>query len=485
MTSDPTAELRRAFYLLLGVVAVGTAAARVAGTENVYEASRFKPPTAGGYGIEGEHRVLRPWPAERPEPTPFFGSNDRSRWATVRALVDDGTYSTGRRENHTSKTDYRDAGIITEADYAGIDRVMDPATGRFYSSKPPLFATLLAGEYWVLKHAGGWEITRDRWPVAVTLLLTVNVLPFAVYLWVLARLIDRLAATDFGRLFGFTVAAAGTFVLTFQPTLNNHLPGAYCALFAVAPLVGREPTRGDLLASGFFAGLATTFELPAASLLVGLGGLVLMATGRRAVWYAVAAAVPLAALFACNYAAFGTVVPVYEKFETEWYRYPGSHWSRLGTPAGKGIDFLDEPKWLYALHLLVGHHGWFSLTPAWLVGLAGLLKPAGRTSDRWLSPAWLARLTLAVSVVVIGFYTYKTNNYGGNSACARWLLWLTPLWVLPTAVGADALGRTRWGRWLAALALVISAFSAAYPTWNPWRPPWLQQLLFYAGVIDY
>ena len=29
---------------------------------------------------------------------PTFGSNDRSRWATVRALVDEGTFVIGRRD---------------------------------------------------------------------------------------------------------------------------------------------------------------------------------------------------------------------------------------------------------------------------------------------------------------------------------------------------------------------------------------------------
>ena len=474
MTADPTADLRRAFYLLLGVAAVGVAAARVVGAETSYEGSRFAPPP-GGYAHAAEHRVLRPWPPDRPEPTPFFGSNDRSRWATVRALVDEGTFRIGRRENHTRPTGYRDTGIVTEGDYATIDRVMDPATGAFYSSKPPLFSAAVAGGYWVLKHAVGWDIVRDRWPVAVTLLLLVNVLPFAVYLWVLAGLLERYAVTDFGRLFGFAVAAGGTFVGTFAPTLTNHLPGAYCALFAVAPfLSARPPGRRAMLVSGFFAGLLVTFELPGASLLGLL--LVLAVVDRRpAGWFLLAAAVPVAALLGCNYLAVGTVVPVYEKFGTEWYNYPGSHWSRIGTPAGKGIDFLHEPKGVYAVHVIVGHHGWFSLTPAWVVGLVGLWRTAGRN---------IAGVTAVASGVVAGFYVLRTNNYGGNSGCARWLLWLTPLWVLASAAGADRLGRSRAGRWGCGLALGVSAFSAAYPA-NPWRVPWLQQLLFYGGMIDY
>ncbi len=479
MTTDPTADLRRAFYLLLGLAAVGAAAARVCGTELAFEPSRFAPP-AGGYGLAGENRVLRPWPAERPEPTPFFYSNDRSRWATVRALVDEGTYVIGR---HTPDGD---RGIVFEGDYASIDKVRHPTTGAYYSSKPPLFATLVAGEYWLLKHALGWDIGRDRWPVAIAILLTWNVLPFAVYLVVLARLLERHAATDFGRLFGFAVAAGGTFLVTFAPTLNNHTPGAVCTLFAVAPLLSGAPTRQGLLLGGFFAGFAVTFDLPAAALLGGLGGLVLLACRWRAAWFALGAAVPLLALLLTNYLAFGFVEPVYSRFDSAWYRYPGSHWSRIGTPAGRGIDFLHEPVWVYAFHVVLGHHGWFSLTPAWLVGLVGVWA-AGRRPSGWLSAGWLARLTAAVTLVVVAFYLTRTDsrNYGGNSACARWLVWLTPLWVLAAAAGADALGRRRRGRWACGLALAASAFSATYASWNPWRPPWPQQLLFTLGMIDY
>ena len=66
MTADPTAELRRAFYLLVGLAAVGVAAARVCGTELAHEPSRYATPPGGGYVRAAEHRVLRPWPEKRP-----------------------------------------------------------------------------------------------------------------------------------------------------------------------------------------------------------------------------------------------------------------------------------------------------------------------------------------------------------------------------------------------------------------------------------
>lgn len=245
--SDPAAAVRRQAYLLLIAVAVGVAGAKVVGAENVFEPSRYKAPTADGYGSEPK----RAWPSTRPVPSPLFGSNDRSRWATIRALVDDGTYVVGRRENHASKADYVDRGLVFEnRDYETLDKVMNPDTGEFYSSKPPLLPTVLAGEYWLLKNVLGWSIDRDRWPVVCTILLTVNVLPFAVYLLLLARLLEQYGATDFGRLFTFTAAAVGTYLTTFSATLNNHTPAAYCTCspctrcWPAAPRTRRRPRPG-------------------------------------------------------------------------------------------------------------------------------------------------------------------------------------------------------------------------------------------------
>src|SRR5437667_8093897 len=85
-------QLRSWVYSLLTVVAVAAVAARICNAELVFEpslhrnADEVSPPAP-----------QRPWPARRPTPMPTFSSNDRSRWCTVRALVDDGTYAIGHR----------------------------------------------------------------------------------------------------------------------------------------------------------------------------------------------------------------------------------------------------------------------------------------------------------------------------------------------------------------------------------------------------
>jgi Zn-dependent protease with chaperone function len=126
----------------------------------------------------------------------------------------------------------------------------------------------------------------------------------------------------------------------------------------------------------------------------------------------------------------------------------------------------------------------FSLTPVFLLGVAGIafcLSPTGRSHALKI----LGGLTLFVTLVVIGFYIVKTNNYGGWTSGPRWLMWLTPFFLLSMVPAADWLAPRRWGRALAYAFLAISVLSVSYPAWNPWRHPWLYNLMENWGWIGY
>lgn len=491
---------------VLIAASVAIAVAKVTSAELLYEPSRFTPPDNGGYSR------IRPdppryWPAVRPEPTPMYSSNDRSRWATVRALVEEGTYVIGRRTypDPTDPQHYVDSGIITEPAYRSLDIVLNPDTGEFYSSKPPLFATLVAGECWLLQRFLGWEIVRDRWLVVPTILLTVNVLPWGVFLLLLFRYLSAEENRLLGSLYTLSVAALGTFLLTFAGTLNNHLPAACCVLFALYPVLmamhqQRPMTLREYVCCGLFAGAAFTFELPALAFLVALGVPLLWQRPKPVLlWFLPAALLPIAAYFLVNYIALGMVSPPYSQFGGPWYNFPGSHWAKWGTPGAKGIDFNQEPTLIYAFHLSFGHHGWFSLTPVWLVALIGLARQSyGALGDLrrlirrqlepigW-TPALLAVMILVVSVTVFGFYLTRTQsyNYGGFTSGPRWLFWLIPLWLLGLPGAAQSLAASRWGWGFLLLALAISVFSVMYPAANPWRHPWILNLLEFWDILHY
>jgi hypothetical protein len=511
---------RRTIYPLLIAVAVAIVVGHILNTTRVSVPFLARPP---GSTDPNDHRS--PWPTTRPEPVPSYGDNDRSRWDTVRALVDNGEYRIGHRDDEPDGT-YHDTGICTEDGWKTIDKVLKPDTHDFYSSKPPLLPTLVAGEYWLLKHLFGWEIFNDRqpehdqrWLVMRTILLTVNAVPFLIYLVVLARLAERFGRTDWGRLYVVAAGAFGTFLTTFAVTFNNHSVAACTALFALYPalLIWAE-RRQDVwlyLLAGFFAGFTVTSELPAAAFAAALFLLLLVRDPIRALLaYVPAAAVPVGALLLTNYLALGEVRPAYEHFGGPWYEYEGSHWKTDPAALRRLIDeanqhgyrphygihldwaYLFENRAQYGFHVLLGHHGLFSLTPILLLAVAGivyLLVRRRRTVAGDEAPGrgllGPALLTLFVAVVVIGFYVVwvpdRNRNYGGWSVAPRWLIWLTPLFLVTMLPAADWLARFRWGRALGLGLLAVSVLSVSSPTWSPWWHPWIYNWMESRGWLPY
>jgi hypothetical protein len=522
-------SLRRSASALLIVAAFGVACGHIISAQRVYE-----PSLAEDYRFPTDRRVPV-WPKARPKPMPTFSSNDRSRWATVRALVDDGTYAIGARSRSALYTSAMaplgqldpmqsailaaaayvtrvnsDHGIIREDGWESVDKVLDPSTMKYYSSKPPLLATLIAGLYWLLQRVTGWTLGGQPNEVVRTLLLLVNALPFAIYLWQFGRLVETWGHTDWGRLYVVTAGAFATLVGPFLITLNNHTLGTFSVMFAWLALLrisrhadGSQPEAPawyHFLSAGFFAAFAVTNELPALAFAAAVFALLLWwYPGRTLLLALPPALVVAAAFFATNYAAMGTWRLAYSETDSVWYQYEGSHWRPL--PEGQvkyGIDWARhyhrEDAAEYARHVLVGHHGLFSLTPIWLLSVVamvvGLFRlPAGPNASEAKPQAALPRFAqpmgLLLSVVVIGFYLYRTNNYGGWTHGLRWLMWLTPIWLTCLLPVADWLEAWRWGRRLGYFLLAVSVFSASYEPWNPWRHPWIYDVMEEVGWRGY
>jgi hypothetical protein len=153
-----------------------------------------------------------------------------------------------------------------------------------------------------------------------------------------------------------------------------------------------------------------------------------------------------------------------------WYDYPGSYWrpERL-----EGVDRGEPSPAVYAFNVLIGHHGLFSLTPIWLLSAAGCAMWFSRGDSTQKA---LAAGTLLITLIVIGFYLTRPQidrNYGGGTCCLRWLIWLTPLWLLTMLPAANWLSRSWWGRSLVLALLAASVFSAHYAADNPWSHPWI------------
>src|SRR5271157_2929998 len=216
---------------------------------------------------------------------PMHSVNDRSRWATIYSLAERGTYN-------IDETPWPDT----------IDRVQ--LNGHFYSSKPPLLPTLLAGEYLLLKKLSFGRLSFRNSPEAVIRIVvaSVNLVPLIIFLVLFSRLLDRLAPDPWIRAYTMAAAGLGTFLTGYSITLNNHTIAAFSSFFALYPafLIWCEGQRGRRLfaLAGFFAGFAAVNELPALAFLVALGaGLVWKARRQTLTWFLPLALVPIAGHF--------------------------------------------------------------------------------------------------------------------------------------------------------------------------------------------
>jgi hypothetical protein len=527
--SEDNAALRKSIYVLLIVAACGTMIGRIWTVQS----------SLGS--------------------TPLLSANDRSRWATVRALVDHGTFE-------LDEVIFLDAAQTRRnREWYSIDMVRHRgADGRehYYSSKPPLLATLVAGKYWLLKQVTGITLGEHPFYAARFLLITTNVIPMALYFLVLASLVERFGKTDWGRLFAMICATFGTFLTTFSVTLTNHLPAAVSAVIAIwaALAIWRDGQRSWLLFAvcGFFAAFTVTNELPALAFFALLSvALFWQAPRLTLLAFLPGAAIVAAGFFGTNYIAHGTWRPPYthrhdgplvvmvpgitdQQMETgqvpdpmrqalsaegielsqqaqiqrrwtgmgwmlwdpvdhnrlalvveddgvrihrwgDWYEYERSYWTM---DRKAGVDRGEPSRLIYAMNVLVGHRGIFSLTPIWVLSVVGAGYWLVQREQRMRG---FALLVLGLSGIILVFYLLRPledRNYGGVSCAFRWMIWLTPLWLIALLPAADRIAPRRAWRGVAGVLLLISVISASYASLNPWTHSWIYQYWAYLQWIQ-
>lgn len=362
--------------------------------------------------------------------------------ATMDALVHDGTFA-----------------IDSSALRVRVDRVK--IGEHFYSSKPPMLSVLGAGPYAVLHYATGLSFRGDMAQATWVLNLLLGGVPHLILL-AYAYALLRLYSSGHALVWAFACFAFGQLGLSYATTFNNHVPAAAAALasfyYAVLVRTQGSRTKRDWVLAGVAAALAPTFDLAAMFISIGIGLYLLTYDWRRTLrLFATAGTAPVAIHFALTYAISGSLRPISTR--PELYRYPGSYWN-----APTGLDALDEPRGTYLFNMLLGHHGFFSMTPVLFVAVAAIALAIARRGPRF-PEACLAGGSLAASIV---FYALTTKNYGGNCVGFRWLLPVTPIVLLFVA---DWLSSVRHrAAWVAfAVLLAISQFHVLDGLRNPWQ----------------
>jgi len=499
-TADPSADsraaLRRGVYGLLIALSIGVMVGRIFAVNSVDRIAQENDLVSRAVAKQvsdakqaertPDAAQIEQWQKEARAKfalqRPFLSANDRSRWDTIRSLVEHGTYAIDD--------------IVAEPNWDTIDMVQH--VGRdgkphLYSSKPPLLATLLAGEYWLIYHITGASLGEHPYEIGRFMLITINVIPLWIFFLLLVRLLERWGRSDWGRIYVISAATLGTFLTTFAVVLNNHITAAVTTMIAIYAVIqiwygGRRELRYFVIA-GLFTALTATDELPALSLFALISAALLLKCPRQTlIGYVPAALLVAAAFFGTNYIAHESLRPPYmHRSETNpadnWYDFQYTHNGRVIDSYWKhpvGIDKGQPSMGVYAFHALIGHHGIFSLTPVWLLAIPGLWLLGRRYGLRDL-----ALLIGVVTVVCVTFYICFVRpldrNYGGMTSGFRWVFWFAPLWLLAVLPAADWLAESRWRRAIGYILLTLSVISASYPIWNPWTNPWLTNFFLYMG----
>ena len=155
--------------------------------------------------------------------TAFLSANDRSRWCTVASLVEHGTYAIDsqieivdpiRRHIHPWQT-------IDKVRHLGPDDKQ-----HYYSSKPPLFPTMVAGIYKCVHLTTGMTLTDQPIYLARIMLCLVNLPLLAILYFATMACIEKIGKDDWSKRMGALACCFGTMLLPFAISLNNHLPAA-------------------------------------------------------------------------------------------------------------------------------------------------------------------------------------------------------------------------------------------------------------------
>ena len=408
---------------------------------------------------------------------PLNSANDRSRWCTVWSLAEKGTYQIDAarlKVDPVSKQPWDTIDLVKHNDH-------------FYSTKPPLLPWMVTQLYRVLRLATGWTLDTHLLTVTRILLFLINIVPMTITLLLWRGMIAEKTRNPLAQLFAIALLSGGTLLSPFLSVFNNHTmaaTGLMIAIWAIDRIHREVHQKWDFALAGVAFGFCVCNELPSAAF-VGLVFLLLWSQVPRAMWGLMVGAfcVPIVMFLWTNYDATGGLKPFYSYYGTEKYNFihegVPSYWVNP-----KGIDANRDGFWVYLLHCTIGHHGWFSLTPAflWTLVVWGVpkIREAGDNTGRW------AFLTGWVSVIVFAFYLLKTENYnyGGGSVALRWMQWLAPAWVLVMLPAIEVIGRNRFGRVALFATLAWSVVFAWCPSDGPWKQSSLFTFMDKAGWID-
>jgi hypothetical protein len=367
----------------------------------------------------------------------FIAGNDASRFAQIESLVDYGEpFIDHSRYNWT------------------VDKIR--IEGHDYSNKPPLLALIGAAFYLILKSVFGWTFANNEAMVVRSLIFILVCIPSA---WLISQF--HLALRSYPkipikiRLLSTVALAAGTILLSFSVTLNNHTISAAFLFAAIC-----AAWRGHGFYAGAFSGFGVCIDVVPGLCLIPVIVWIIFDTKK------------IRGVIRCSIALLGSA-----------FLFFGANLLTLGSLllpklVPGGVDYSSQfsksfggvllpETWHYPFECLLGGHGFLSVSPVLIFGILGLYFACRRPIV--LRPLWCKILAVYMGIQIFG-HIILVGSYGGWSYGFRYLIPIIPLLMFfaPAALSS-------WRTVVFTAVLAVSILFALLGAYHPWPPAYEQE----------
>ncbi len=328
---------------------------------------------------------------------------------------------------------------------------------RFYSSKPPLMATIIAGEYWILHKLTGWTLGDHPFELGRIMLVTFNLLPLLVG-WMCLPRSSRIGERVIGGASALVATVCfATMMSAFSAALTNHLWAFVTGILATydASRIWRGSKNPLYFVGRAFGHVSVYLRIACGEFCRGVVLLVGVcryaadnffcsprgpAGCRDVLWHELHRARNLEAAVLvwrgrCQCRRGDqerTQQLVQLRVHSRDRRRETGYWK--DPKSMNPVDLVEPSKWYYAFNGLLGHHGNFSLTPNFAAVFPGEVLMIRARS-------WDMRLYGLLVVGVVSFVCiFICGDWISDSAIRRPDQRVSTIALAPSAlaVGRDA-----------------------------------------------
>jgi len=392
--------------------------------------------------------------------------NDRARFATAESLVERGTLA-----------------IDDSPGLKTIDKVY--IDGHFYGCQTPLMPIIMAVFYFPLFKLGLDFAANDR--LLVWMLTLIFSGASAAGTAVLLGKLHFLKRGDYGRSIKFALLFFfGTLYLPFSVALSSHTFSGFLIFLSYFLIILGFRSAAASFISGLSVSIAAVTDPPAGiafAVVFFIYQFTIYGNFFHSLWYIIGCLPPVIIHSVVNISISGSILPF--GINPEYFIYPGAVFDKSNL-SGVVVNSSFREIAVYGFNCLFGPRGLFVYTPILIFAVIGGVSAFRSRNEReTLIRGSLSRtlsqlsmkiigsrtcvpvifrvkviLTFIPILIILSFYVWRTQNYGGDSYGIRFLLALVPILFAMLIYFEEKL-RQKIVRWLYRFAIGWSCVFAA------------------------